>query len=83
MGSDADFALVDLDERRVVTPEYMQSWADWGLYDGWDLRGWPQMTIVRGRVVVDHGKVVGEEGYGEYIPRPTRGAAGPRRPRAA
>jgi dihydropyrimidinase len=72
VGSDADFAIVDLDEKRVVTPEYMQSFADWGLYDGWELTGWPTMTIVRGEVVVDHGKVVGREGYGRYLPRPPR-----------
>jgi dihydropyrimidinase len=70
VGSDADFAIVDLDETRVVTPEYMQSFADWGLYDGWTLKGWPTMTIVRGEVVVDHGKVVGREGYGQYLARP-------------
>lgn len=70
VGSDADFAVVDLDETRVVTPEYMQSFADWGLYDGWTLKGWPTMTIVRGEVVVDHGHVVGREGFGRYLPRP-------------
>lgn len=41
--SDADFAIVDVDEKRVVTPEYMQSFADWGLYDGWELSGWPTL----------------------------------------
>src|SRR4029077_1864579 len=44
-GSDGDLALVDLNETRTVTPEYMQSAADWGLYDGWELTGWPAMTI--------------------------------------
>jgi dihydropyrimidinase len=79
LGSDADLAIVDLDERRIVTPEYMRSFADWGLYDGWELRGWPTMTIVRGRVVVDAGRIVGEEGHGIYLPRPPR-VEGARRP---
>jgi dihydropyrimidinase len=73
VGSDADFAIVDLDETRVVTPEYMRSFADWGLYDDWELKGWPTTTIVRGTIVFDDGEVVGEEGYGEYVPRPPRG----------
>ena len=47
----------------------MQSYSDWGLYDGWELTGWPTRTIVRGRTVVDRGEVVGEEGYGVYLPR--------------
>jgi dihydropyrimidinase len=69
VGSDADFALVDLDEEREVTPEYMQSAADWGLYDGWKLRGWPVMTIVRGETVMEHGQITADPGHGHYVPR--------------
>ena len=69
VGSDADFAIVDLDQERVVTAEYMQSAADWGLYDGWKLKGWPTMTIVRGNVVMDSGEIVGDPAFGQYVPR--------------
>jgi dihydropyrimidinase len=72
VGSDADFAIVDLDEKRVVTPAYVRSFADWGLYDGWELTGWPTTTIVRGMPVFEHGEVVGEEGYGQYLSRRPR-----------
>jgi dihydropyrimidinase len=47
----------------------MRSHADWGLYDGWKLKGWPTMTIVRGEVVMENGQIVGAESHGEYIPR--------------
>ena len=67
--SDADFAIVDLEAERVVTPEYMQSAADWGLYDGWNLKGWPTMTLVRGEIVMENGEVVGDPKHGVYIPR--------------
>jgi D-hydantoinase len=69
VGSDADFALVDLERERVVTPEYMQSAADWGLYDGWNLKGWPTTTIVRGEVVMQDGEIVGSPSHGVYVPR--------------
>ena len=69
VGSDADFAIVDLDRERTVTPEYMQSAANWGLYDGWNLKGWPTKTIVRGEVVMDAGEIVGDPAFGQYIPR--------------
>lgn len=79
VGSDADFAVVDLDKTMTVTPEYMQSFADWGLYDGWEVKGWPTMTIVRGEVVMQDGRILGREGYGRYIPRyPRPRPAGPR-----
>jgi dihydroorotase-like cyclic amidohydrolase len=69
VGSDADLTLVDLEQERVVTPEYMKSAADWGLYDGWNLKGWPVKTIVRGEVVMDQGEITVEPGYGKYLPR--------------
>ena len=69
MGSDGDLAIVDLNETRTVTPEYMQSAADWGLYDGWEITGWPVMTIVRGEVVMDRGRIVADPGHGRYVAR--------------
>jgi dihydropyrimidinase len=47
----------------------MKSAADWGLYDGWNLKGWPVKTIVRGEVVMDQGEITVEPGYGKYLPR--------------
>lgn len=69
VGSDADFAIVDLDLEREVTAAYMQSAADWGLYDGWTLKGWPTKTIVRGETVMEDGAIVGDPAHGKYIPR--------------
>ena len=43
--------------------------ADWNLYDGWKFRGWPVMTILRGEVIQKDMKIVGEPGYGKYVPR--------------
>lgn len=69
VGSDADLAVVDLEKEMVVTPEYVRSAADWGLYDGWRLKGWPTKTIVRGEIVMDDGEIVGSEALGRYVPR--------------
>ena len=33
------------------------------------MTGWPETTIVRGRVVVDKGKLVGALSHGEHIER--------------
>jgi dihydroorotase (multifunctional complex type) len=76
VGSDADFALVDIDAERVVTPEYMQSHANWGLYDRWKLKGWPVRTIVRGVTVMEDGRIVAHEKHGRYIPRYPDGKTG-------
>jgi len=69
VGYDADLAIVDLNLEKAVTPEFVQSWADFSAYDGWKLKGWPVMTLVRGKVVMRDGQVVGQRGYGQYIKR--------------
>jgi dihydropyrimidinase len=70
-GSDADLTIVDLGLEQKVTPELLQSYSDYTIYDGWKMQGWPVMTIVRGRVVMENGKVDGSVlGHGEFVPRP-------------
>jgi dihydropyrimidinase len=70
-GSDADLTIVDLDLEQKVTPELLQSYADYTIYDGHWLKGWPVMTIVRGRVVMEGGQVDAQAlGHGEFVPRP-------------
>jgi dihydropyrimidinase len=70
-GSDADLTLIDLDLEKTVTPDLLQSYSDYTIYDGWRLRGWPTVTIVRGKIIMEDGEVAGEaRGHGEFVPRP-------------
>jgi dihydropyrimidinase len=70
-GSDADLTIVDLNLEKTVTPELLHSYSDYTIYDGWKLRGWPVMTIVRGNIIMQDGQVANEAlGAGEFIPRP-------------
>ena len=68
--SDADLVIVDLNLTKKVTPELLQSYSDYTIYDGWNLSGWPIATIVRGNVVMENFKV--DEtfyGYGKFLPK--------------
>ncbi len=56
VGSDADFAIVDLDTPRTVTAAGLHSAQDFTPFEGMRLSGWPVMTIVRGRVVFKDGE---------------------------
>jgi dihydropyrimidinase len=69
VGADADLTLVDLERERVVKAEELGSYADYSLYDGWKLKGWPVRTVVRGVTVMDEGRVVGAQGHGNYLSR--------------
>jgi dihydropyrimidinase len=43
--------------------------ADYTPYEGFEVTGWPVTTIVRGKVVSDHGKLVASLGHGAYFKR--------------
>jgi dihydropyrimidinase len=70
--SDADIVLVDLKKEQQVTPELLQSYSDYTIYDGIALKGWPVLTVVRGQIVMEDGNVVGKTGHGDYVPRKPR-----------
>jgi len=58
-GYDADLTLVDLKARRVIRHEDMASRCGWTPFDGFEAEGWPMATIVRGRVVMKDGELIG------------------------
>jgi dihydroorotase len=45
-----DWVLIDLEEKRVVQDEDMQSKAKWSPFTGRTLQGWPKYTICKGEV---------------------------------
>ncbi len=67
VGSDADLVMVDMDLEKTVTPELLGSMSDFTVYDGWKLKGWPVLTMVRGEVVMKDGQIVGGAGKGKYV----------------
>ncbi|MBB5746647.1 dihydroorotase [Brevundimonas variabilis] len=58
-GYDADLTLVDLKAKRVIRHADMASRCGWTPFDGFEATGWPMMTIVRGRVVMSDGELIG------------------------
>ncbi len=66
VGSDADINIVDLNKTKKVKASEMHSWADYSIYEGWEIKGWPVLTMIRGRVVVEDGKVLGKPGDGKF-----------------
>jgi dihydropyrimidinase len=69
VGSDADLVIVDMNKKVKVGPDILKGNADFTLYDGATFTGWPIMTILRGNVTMEEGKIVGKPGTGQYLPR--------------
>jgi dihydroorotase len=65
-GFDADLTIVDLKARRTITHEAQANRAGWTPFDGFEAKGWPVATIIRGRVVMRDDEVVAE-GTGEPV----------------
>ena len=55
-GYDADLVLVDLQSYRPVLREELQTKCGWSPFEGWQLTGWPAVTIVGGQVAYNRGK---------------------------
>jgi dihydroorotase-like cyclic amidohydrolase len=71
-GADADLVLVDMDTEREVVHDGKGTC----IYEGMMLKGWPVLTVSRGRVVYEDGKVdPAAAGLGECVTRPTAVAA--------
>jgi dihydropyrimidinase len=68
-GSDADVVIWDPELRGVVRGEDDLSNADYSVYEGRAVTGWPVMTIRRGEVVATGTNVTGAPGSGQLVPR--------------
>jgi len=56
-GWDADLTLVDVESRKIVRDEETFTKVRWSPYRGRELTGWPQVTVVNGRIVFERGRV--------------------------
>ncbi len=71
VGSDADIAVFDPEKPVVIRQRDMHSRQDWELHEGFEVTGWPVMTLSRGEIIVDDGKVLAEPGRGRLVKRRT------------
>lgn len=75
IGSDADIVVFDPEYRGVVRLEDNPNGIDYNIYEGREQIGRPETVLLRGKVVVEDGKFVGELGQGKYIESETYAAA--------
>ena len=78
VGSDADIVIWDPQKETVVRYELLHDNAGYTPYEGRSLRGWPEIVISRGRIVVENGTLNAERGSGEFLPCEISEAATPR-----
>ncbi len=69
VGSDGDIVIWDPSQTATVTADADLSKADYSVYEGWKVTGWPVMTIRRGEIVYEGRRITGRTGTGQLIKR--------------
>ncbi len=72
VGGDADLVVFDPELTRTVDRAMLKSNADYSVYEGWTVTGWPVVTIRRGEEVFRDGAILGAAGSGTLL-RPRLG----------
>ena len=67
-GSDADIAVLDPTIKRKVRLEDLHE-SDYSPWEGHEITAWPVMTLLRGKIMVEKGKFMGDPKDGKYLKR--------------
>jgi allantoinase len=71
VGCDADLIFIDLKRKVVLNNLKIISKCGWTPYHGKEITGDVVLTMVRGKVVMKEGEVLGEPGWGRFVTRKT------------
>jgi dihydropyrimidinase len=67
-GSDADLVLIDPAVKKTLAREDFHV-SDYSPWEGWSVSGWPVMTLLRGKVIAEQGKLLGSTADGRLLTR--------------
>lgn len=68
-GTDADLVIFDPHETQTISAEDNRSISDYSIYEGREVTGRVETTMVRGSIVADDGEVTGRPGHGRFVHR--------------
>jgi dihydropyrimidinase len=69
VGSDADLVVFDPKLTRTIENSMLVSNVDYSVYEGWEVTGWPTITVRRGEIVYQDGAILGQPGSGQLVRR--------------
>ena len=71
-GSDADLVIFDPARESTISVKTHHMNMDYSMYEGWKVKGVPEVVIANGKVIVDDGEFVGKAGDGRFLKRDTQ-----------
>jgi dihydropyrimidinase len=69
VGSDGDVAIWDPNLKHTIRDGEQLNNGNFSVFAGWEVTGWPVVTIRRGEVVYQNGKITGPAGSGQLAAR--------------
>lgn len=66
-GSDADIVVFDPRQQLTIEATGIHSAAGYSPFEGFRIRGCPEMTFLRGRLIYNRGQFLGQKGGGKYV----------------
>ena len=69
VGSDADIAIFDPNLHKTITLDDLHADSDYSIWEGFECRGYPVMTILQGKVIVEDGQLTGSSADGQWLSR--------------
>ena len=69
VGSDADIVVFDPNMRKKLTLDDLHADSDYSIWEGFECHGYPVMTILRGKTIVEDGKLLGSTSDGRWLSR--------------
>ena len=69
IGADADLVIFDTSRKVTLSHKNLHSNCDWSPYEGFELVGYPVMTLSRGKIVFERGEFTGDFSHGRFVKR--------------
>jgi dihydropyrimidinase len=69
VGSDADIVVFDPERKVTISASSHHSKCDYNLYEGTEVKGSPEIVLLRGKVLVDGDELAAEPGVGQFVKR--------------
>jgi dihydropyrimidinase len=69
VGSDADVVVFDPEKRVTISASTHHSRVDYNLFEGTEVRGAPEVVLLRGQVLVENDQLVAAPGVGQFVRR--------------
>src|SRR4051812_12746299 len=68
-GADADIVIFDPNRERTISAQSHHMNCDYSLFEGMQIKGYPETVLSRGKVVIENNEYKGRPGEGQFIKR--------------